>query len=82
MYPTISENAKNATILRRTTATLTVGSARLVTIVSATMPRISSIIAAPNIAFPERVFNFPISLSVSTVILTDVAVSITPTNTF
>ena len=42
----------------------------------------SSIIAAPNIAFPALVFNFPISFKVSTVILTEVAVNIIPMNTF
>ena len=54
----------------------------LVMIVRAMMPRISSIIAAPRIALPERVFSFPSSFNVSTVILTDVAVRITPINTF
>ena len=45
------------------------------------IPKISSIIAAPKIALPEAVFNLPISCNVSTVILTDVAVRITPTKT-
>ena len=38
--------------------------------------------AAPRIAFPERLFNAPNSFNVSTVILTDVAVSTTPIKTF
>ena len=37
---------------------------------------------APRIAFPERVFNFPSSFKVSTEMLTDVAVSMIPINTF
>ena len=61
---------------------LTVGSARLVIMVSAMIPRISSITAAPKIALPARVLSFPISLSVSTEMLTDVAVRMTPTKTF
>ena len=54
----------------------------LVTIVNATIPRISSMIAAPRIALPERVLSFPSSFNVSTVILTEVAVRITPIKIF
>ena len=50
--------------------------------VSAIIPIISSIIAAPKIAFPERVLSLPSSFKVSTVILTDVAVKITPIKIF
>ena len=50
-------------------------------IVNATIPKISSIIAAPKIAFPAFVFSFPISFKVSTEILTEVAVKIRPMNT-
>ena len=50
--------------------------------VKAMIPRMSSIIAAPSIALPDSDFSLPSSLSVSTVILTDVAVSITPIKTF
>ena len=46
--------------------------------VSAIIPSTSSITAAPRIAFPALVFSLPISRSVSTVILTEVAVRITP----
>ena len=46
------------------------------------IPRISSMMAAPKIAFPERVFNFPSSFNVSTVILTDVAVKMIPIKIF
>ena len=60
----------------------TVGSAILVIIVKAIIPKISSIIAAPKMALPARVFSLPISLRVSTVILTDVAVKITPMKMF
>ena len=49
-------------------------------IVNAIIPRTSSITAAPRIAFPASVLSFPISRSVSTVILTEVAVRITPIN--
>ena len=52
----------------------------LVITVNARIPNISSIIAAPNIAFPERVDNFPSSFKVSTVILTEVAVKTIPIN--
>ena len=51
-------------------------SAKLVTIVRAMIPKISSIMAAPRIAFPDLVFNLPNSFKVSTVILTEVAVKI------
>ena len=47
-------------------------------IVNAIIPRTSSITAAPRI--PASVLSFPISRSVSTVILTEVAVRITPIN--
>ena len=53
-----------------------------VTIVSAMMPRTSSIIAAPRIALPEWVLSLPISFRVSTVIETEVAVRMTPMNRF
>ena len=43
-------------------------SAKLVTIVRAMIPKISSIMAAPRIAFPDLVFNLPNSFKVSTVI--------------
>ena len=82
MNPTTPENAKNPMILIRTIPSFTESSARLVTIVSAIIPRTSSMIAAPRIAFPERLFNAPNSFNVSTVILTDVAVSTTPIKTF
>ena len=78
----IPENAKNPTIFSRTIPRLTESSAILVTIVSAMIPRTSSMIAAPRMAFPERVFSFPSSFSVSTVILTDVAVRMTPIKIF
>ena len=45
-------------------------------------PKISSMMAAPKIALPARVFNFPSSFNVSTVILTDVAVRIIPIKIF
>ena len=50
--------------------------------VRAIMPKISSITAAPSIALPDLEERRPISLSVSTVILTDVAVRIIPIKIF
>ena len=73
---------KKATILSKTTTMFTLESARLVTTVKATMPRMSSMIAAPKIALPARVFNFPISLRVSTEMLTEVAVKMIPIKMF
>ena len=67
-------------ILINTLPISTDGSAILVTIVRTIIPRISSITAAPRIVVPTAPFNLPISLSVWTVILTEVAVSTTPTN--
>lgn len=61
---------------------LTFGSVALVTTVKAITPKISSMIAAPKIAFPARVLNFPSSFNVSTVILTEVAVKIIPIKIF
>ena len=80
--PAIRLRTKNAAILIRTMPILTLGSAKLVISVRAIIPRISSINAAPRIALPERVDSFPISLSVSTVMLTEVAVRMTPIKTF
>ena len=75
-------NTKNKMTFPRTNTILTEESAQLVIRVSATIPKISSMIAAPSIAFPARVFNFPNSFNVSTVILTDVAVKIIPIKIF
>ena len=80
--PAIIAQTKNITTLCKTTEILTDESAKLVMIVKATIPKISSIIAAPNIAFPARVFNLPNSFKVSTVILTEVAVKIIPIKIF
>ena len=55
---------------------------KLITMVNAIMPRISSITAAPKIALPARELNAPSSFSVSTVILTEVAVMTTPMKIF
>ena len=52
-----------------------------ITKVRTTIPIISSIIAALKIVVPTLPFNFPNSLRVCTVILTEVAVIITPINT-
>ncbi len=52
----------------------------LITTVRTMMPMISSIIAALVIVIPTVSFNFPSSLSVATVILTDVADMIVPMN--
>ena len=49
--------------------------------VSTIIPRISSITAAPRMVVPTLPFKRPSSRNVSTVILTDVAVSTTPIKT-
>jgi hypothetical protein len=54
----------------------------LVMIVRAMMPSTSSMMAAPRMALPEWVFSFPSSFKVSTVMLTEVAVKMTPMNIF
>ena len=54
----------------------------LATIVSATRPNTSSISAAAKIVLPTRVSRRPSSFSVSTVMLTEVAVSTVPRKTF
>ena len=46
--------------------------------VKAIIPKMSSMMAAPRIEAPTLPRNFPISRSVSTVILTDVAVKTVP----
>ena len=56
--------------------------ARLLTSVRATRPSTSSINAAAKMVLPTFVSSLPISFSVSTVMLTEVAVKIVPTNTF
>ena len=71
-----SHKDKEADNLNKYQSNITDESAKLVMIVNATIPKISSIIAAPKIAFPAFVFSFPISFKVSTEILTDVAVRI------
>ena len=71
----------NNFVFKRTNIILTSGSAKLVITVKAIIPKISSIIAAPSIDVPTLPLSFPISLSVSTVILTDVAVNTTPIKT-
>ena len=60
---------------------LTDGSFRLDTMVKMMIPMISSRTAAPRIALPTGPFSLPISRSASTVILTEVAVRITPMKT-
>ena len=82
MYPDTPATAKNNIIFINTKITLTLASLKLVTIVNAIMPNISSIKAAPNIAFPVLLLSLPSSFKVSTVILTDVAVNIIPINIF
>ena len=73
---------KNRTILIKTNPMLTSVFVALVTTVKAITPKISSIIAAPKIAFPARVLSFPSSFNVSTVMLTEVAVRIIPMKIF
>ena len=65
-----------------TSPSLTDWSEALVIKVSRISPRMSSISAAPRIALPDRVESLPISLRVSTLIETEVAVRMVPTNMF
>ena len=77
-----NKNKKNSKILISTVAMpLSFGEVTPVITVNTIIPKMSSIIAAPNIDVPTFPFNFPISFNVSTEILTDVAVKITPTKT-
>lgn len=78
--PTTSTNTKNAAMRPNTSSGWTVGSVKPVSTVSTTMPRISSMTAAPRIAVPTLLLSLPISRRVSTVIETEVAVSTTPMN--
>lgn len=80
--PSPADRAKNPTIFKSTIQTFTEVSARLVMMVRAMMPKISSMMAAPKMALPARVLSLPISFKVSTVMLTDVAVRMTPINIF
>ena len=79
---TTTLTAKKAAIFPSTTHTLAPPPPRLVMTVRPMMPNTSSMMAAPRMALPERVESRPISFRVSTVILTEVAVSTTPINTF
>ena len=74
--------AKKATILIMTVVKSTDVSAIPVIKVNAIIPNTSSIKAAPRMAFPLGVDNFPISFKVSTLMDTEVAVKITPINMF
>ena len=80
--PATPPTIKNNTILINTSPILTSVLVALVTTVKAMTPKISSMMAAPKIALPARVFSFPSSFNVSTVILTDVAVRIIPIKIF
>ena len=80
--PTNPPTMKKAIILNKTKLILTSEFVILVTTVRAMTPKISSIMAAPRIALPARVLSFPNSFSVSTVILTEVAVRIIPIKIF
>ena len=79
---TTPQNMKKPSIFRSITHRETSLPAKLEITVSAIIPSTSSISAAPKIALPVFVESLPSSLSVSTVILTDVAVRTTPTNMF
>ena len=84
----LSENTKSATIItkakNRVIFISTTGSETpepplmLVIAVSTIIPIMSSITAAPSIVVPILPESFPSSLKVSTVMLTEVAVSVTP----
>ena len=80
--PTTPTKTKKATILTKTTTMLTCAPARLVTTVSAIRPRMSSMRAAAKIVLPTLVESLPSSVRVSTVMLTEVAVRMTPMKMF
>ena len=73
---------KNMATLNSTTGTLPPSPAREVVMVSTTMPSTSSMMAAPRMVLPTLVDNLPSSRRVSTEMLTDVAVRMTPMNAF
>ena len=71
---------KNNTVLITTLDGDTLELLKPITNVRTIIPIISSTIAALRIVVPTSPFNLPNSLKVYTVILTDVAVKITPIN--
>ena len=80
--PTTKAKTKNPAILSSTMPMLSSPPARLHTSVSATRPSTSSMSAAARIVLPTLVSSFFISLSVSTVMLTEVAVRMVPMKMF
>ena len=78
--PTTAVNIKNPNILRVTIAGLTELSLIADKMLNTTIPIISSIIAAESSVAPTFVLSLPISFSVSTVMLTEVAAKTMPTN--
>ena len=74
-------NTKKKTVFFITDIGFESGLLNPITNVSTIIPITSSIIAALKIVVPTFPFSFPISFSDSTVILTEVAVKIVPTNT-
>ena len=81
-YAAATAKTKNNTIFSSTSSRLPPPPAMLDTTVSATRPSTSSIRAAARIVLPTRVSRCPSSLSVSTVMLTEVAVSTVPKKMF
>lgn len=81
--PTTITKIKKPTILSSTTGRLVSEEPpRLVTMVRAIRPRMSSIRAAARMVLPTTVLSLPISLRASTVMETEVAVRMTPMKTF
>ena len=80
IIPIIAKKTKKPPIFTNTIIGFAEGSVKPDMNESSIIPSISSIIAAPIIAVPTGPLSFPISLRVSTVMLTEVAVNITPTN--
>ena len=79
--PTIIAKAKNASVLSSTQSGFDSGFLNPITKVSTKIPITSSMIAALRIVVPSSVLSLPISFRASTVMLTLVAVIITPMNT-
>ena len=81
MKPTTSAMMKNSTVESTTLPGLDSGFLKPMTKVSTMMPMTSSMMAALRMVVPTLPFSFPISFRDCTVMLTLVAVMMTPMNT-
>ena len=79
--PSTIARAKNRMVEAATFSGLDVGSLKPMTTVSTMIPMTSSMMAAFKMVVPTSVFSLPSSFKACTVMLTDVAVRITPIKT-